>query len=1111
MSLEAGALRLKIGKHKEVITLDVTRLMDSDIVLGLPWLEHANPIIDWTQRQLRFRGDSGPTRLRQVDAGGKIEVRAMSTEEMDQLATSPGDNVFIAWSRPSSDEPLHPGSSEKTPEEYGNEFEEMFEEAEVGSALPSHQEWDHEIKIEPGKTPGKKPIYPLSAEKLEALRAYLDENTKKGFIRESQSPAGYPILFVKKKDGSLRLCVDYRELNNITVKNSYPLPLIGELQDRFQGAQLFTKFDIPGAYNQIRIKAGDEWKTAFRTRYGHYEYLVMPFGLTNAPATFQAFINNVLREYLDDFCTVYLDDIVVYSKTLEEHVEHVKRVLRALKAANLKVKRSKTEFHVRRIEFLGFIVTPGSIRMDPQKVKAVQEWPVPRTVKDIQSFLGFANFYRKFIAGYSALAAPLSDLTKKDRTFEWTEAAEKSFQKLKQRFMDEPILAMFDPQKKVVVETDASDLAIGAVLSQPDDRTRLHPIAFHSRKMTGAELNYDVHDKELLAIVESFKIWKVYLEGAKHEVQVFTDHKNLMSFTTTKVLNRRQVRWSEELSSYNFRIQYRKGSENGRADALSRRSDYFQEGKDWTAKAILMLDGQGHIRYNKNNHAIRASREWFSQRKEIAATYRIDDEDMTNQLLKATQEDEFARGIMESIKKNSPTEGFHKQDELLLFQGRVYIPTKLRKQFLELCHSDPMSGHFGRGKALQRLKERYYFPKMRKEMNDFIDQCDLCHRTKHDRHRPYGELAPPSTPDRAWKSIAMDWIVKLPPSKDPINGVEYDSVFVVVERLTGYGTFIPYKEASNAEVLAHTFLKEIVAHHGMPEEIISDRDRLVTSKFWSSLVAQLGVKSKLSSAYHPQTDGKTERLNQTLEQYLRCYVNYKQDNWVQWLPVAMLAYNSSFSEVIGMSPFFANYGFQPEATHAMRKVENIADKALVKASELKDLHRELCEDITFSKVCMAKYYNSRRIRGPILKEGDKAYLLRKNIKTTRPSSKLDYTKLGPFRISKVLGPVNYELDLPTKMRIHPNFHVSLLEPADPDTPVQTNPPGIDPSSRTPEYEVEEILKERLVQGKGRRRHQKEYLIKWKGYDTSENTWEPSSNLNCPELLEDFRRGSVSRG
>jgi hypothetical protein len=354
------------------------------------------------------------------------------------------------------------------------------------------------------------------------------------------------------------------------VKNSYPLPLISELQDRLQGTKWFTKFDIPGAYNRIRIKEGDEWKTAMRTRFGLYEYLVMPFGLTNAPATFQAYINNVLREYLDVFVVVYLDDILVYSKTEAEHVIHVKKVLQALKDVNLRVKPEKSQFHQQTIEFLGYIISGDGLKMDQAKVKAILEWPEPRNVSETQSFLGLANFYRKFVRGYSQIASPITDITKKDKKFEWGAKEQEAFDELKRRFSEELVLKMFDPREKIILETDASDRAIGALLSQPDENGKLHPVAFYSRKSSAPELNYEIHGKELLAIVEAFREWRVYLEGATHEIQVYTDHKNLVYFTTTKVLNRRQVRWSEELSSFNFAIHYRKGSENAKADALSR-------------------------------------------------------------------------------------------------------------------------------------------------------------------------------------------------------------------------------------------------------------------------------------------------------------------------------------------------------------------------------------------------------------------------------------------------------------------------------------------------------------------------------------------------------------
>jgi hypothetical protein len=284
------------------------------------------------------------------------------------------------------------------PKEY-KEFGELFTKEIPEKALPPHQEWDHEIKLRAGAQPKKSKIYPVPAAHNQTLKDYVEKNLEKGFIRESTSPAGHPVLLVPKKGSEPRVCIDYRDLNNLTIPNAYPLPLIQELQDRLLGAQWFTKFDIPGAFNRIRIKEGDEWKTAFRTRFGHYEYLVMPFGLMNAPATWQAYINNVLREYLDDFVCVYMDDILIYSRTMEEHVEHVRKVLQALKKADLKIEPTKTEFNVQETTFVGYVVSTAGLKADPEKIQAIQDWPLPKNVKGVQSFLGFTNYYRKFVPG----------------------------------------------------------------------------------------------------------------------------------------------------------------------------------------------------------------------------------------------------------------------------------------------------------------------------------------------------------------------------------------------------------------------------------------------------------------------------------------------------------------------------------------------------------------------------------------------------------------------------------------------------------------------------------------------------------------------------------------
>lgn len=351
----------------------------------------------------------------------------------------------------------------------------------------------------------------MSRNELVAMKEFIEENLPKGFIRSSSSPAGAPCLFVKKSDGSLRLCNDYRRLNEITVKNRYPLPLIQETLMRLQKAKWYTKLDLRGAYNLLRIAEGEEWKTAFRTRYGHFEYTVMPFGLTNAPASFQHFINDTLREFLDDFVNAYIDDILIYSETYEENVRHTRKVLQALKDAGLHLKPEKCEFHVRTVKYLGIILTPDGIQMDPAKVETVKDWPVPQHLKDVQAFLGFANYYRRFIFGYSKKVTPMTALTRKDTPFVWSKECQKAFEELKESFTTAPILRHFDPDRPIVVETDASDFVSGGVLSQPDEEDVLHPVAYFSKKHSPAECNYEIYDKELLAIVRTFEEWRPHL------------------------------------------------------------------------------------------------------------------------------------------------------------------------------------------------------------------------------------------------------------------------------------------------------------------------------------------------------------------------------------------------------------------------------------------------------------------------------------------------------------------------------------------------------------------------------------------------------------------------
>ena len=475
--------------------------------------------------------------------------------------------------------------------EYLHDLGSVFSEEE-SNKLPDHSNYDHEIKLMPDTQPPYGALYPMNERELAALKEYLTVNEAAGKIRRSKSAAGAPVIFVPKPNGKMRLCVDYRGLNKVTVKDRYPLPLMSELMEKLAGAKVFTKLDLKNGYNLIRMKEGEEWKTAFRTRYGLYEYLVMPFGLCNAPASFQAMMNEILSDLLDVGVIVYIDDILIYSKTEEEHKKLVRTVVERLKNHGLCGSIDKSCFHVAEVEFLGFIVGIEGIKMNQKKIEEILNWQSPASTKHVQQFLGFANFYRRFILNYSTVCKPLTELTKKEVPFLWSPECEQAFQELKRRFTSGPILVHFHSDLKTIVETDASDFALGCVLSQIQEDNSTRPVAFHSRKFKPAELNYDVHDKEMLAIVVAFREWEHMLKSVKDQIVVWTDHKNLEYFNSTKILSRRQARWSEHMAEFNYKISYRPGDKNTKADVLSRRWDYAPEGGSSKQELAFFKPGQ---------------------------------------------------------------------------------------------------------------------------------------------------------------------------------------------------------------------------------------------------------------------------------------------------------------------------------------------------------------------------------------------------------------------------------------------------------------------------------------------------------------------------------------
>ncbi|KAJ0629961.1 putative nucleotidyltransferase, Ribonuclease H [Helianthus annuus] len=505
---EAKDVQIRIGEWAGLINFSIVEMDDFKVVLGMEFFDKVRAFPMPFVNSLCIL-DEGKTCMVRTERGSKNGSKTLSAIQFKK-GYNKKEPCYLAVAKVDEEKPKEavPMEIEKVLEE----FKDVMP-TELPKRLPPRREVDHEIELEPGSKPPSKAPYRMPPPELEELRKQLKELLDAGYIRPSKAPYGAPVLFQKKKDGSLRMCIDYRALNKITVKNKYPIPLIADLFDQLGNARYFSKLDLRSGYYQVRIAQGDEAKTTCITRYGSYEFLVMPFGLTNAPATFCTLMNKLFHPFLDKFVVVYLDDIVVYSRTLKEHVEHLRQVFQVLRENELYVKLEKCSFAQEEVEFLGHKIKEGRLMMDDAKVKAIQAWEPPTKVPELRSFLGLVNYYRRFIRGYSAKAAPLTDLLKKNKAWDWDQRCQEAFEELKKAVMSEPVLALPDVSKPFELHTDASDFAIGGVLMQEG-----HPIAFESRKLNDTEKKYTVQEKEMTAIVHCLRTWRHYLLGSRRSV-----------------------------------------------------------------------------------------------------------------------------------------------------------------------------------------------------------------------------------------------------------------------------------------------------------------------------------------------------------------------------------------------------------------------------------------------------------------------------------------------------------------------------------------------------------------------------------------------------------------
>ncbi|KAJ9508984.1 hypothetical protein QJQ45_028315, partial [Haematococcus lacustris] len=1029
---------IRMGTYRDRLQLSMANIPNPsfDIVLGKPWLAAKNPCVDWINNVVRLDHAGSthtltpppPTPL-QADQLNLLSAprfrRAARHDEvfMALLTQQPNPSSSPSSSTPApTPPPLHPKAAALV-QQYPSVFPKE---------LPAVQDMprrsvDHTIHLT-GPAPSPRPIYRMSQPELDQLKKQLDDLLAKGFIRPSTSPFAAPVLFVRKKDGSLRLCVDFR-------------------------AQVFSKIDLRSGYHQIRVAEDDIPKTAFRTRYGHYEFTVLPFGLCNAPATFQQLMNDVFKPHLDDFVLVYLDDILVFSKSAADHERHLHLTLSLLRKHQLCANLAKCAFWLDTVDFLGHVVSAAGIQPDPTKVKAVLDWPAPQDKHQLRSFLGTANYYRRLLHHHAHRVLPLTDLLRDEQPWRWGEAEQRASADIKAAMASSPVVRPPDFSLPFTVKTDASLFAIGAVLTQQDSSGAEYVVAYESRKLNPAQVNYPAHERELLAVLHALTTWRHYLLGRPFIVE--TDNSATTHVLTQSNLTGRQMRWTQRLAEFDITFVHKAGKHHTVPDALSRRPDH-----QLTALSIVDPDPSFFSTFDRH----------------------------------APDDPAYQAALSQALSPPSPSSPTHLQ----VIEGRLYttstpprlyIPSSpLRAQLLHEAHDAHTAAHLGRAKTLERLQRHFYWPQMHKTVQEYVRTCDKCQRNKATNQLPPGLLQPLPIPSRNWQQVSMDFIGPLPATP---RG--HTMIFTVVDKLSKMIHLIPTTTTATAHDTARLFFDHIFKHHGLPEAIISDRDPKFTSDFWTSLFHLTGTRLLLSSAYHPQTDGQTERANRTVEDMLRPYVNDHKSDWDQHLAAVEFAYNSSEHAGTGFTPFYLNYGQHPTTPSALM----LPPPTLVPSQAAEDFVTSMRNNLTAARSALQRSIDTQKLhadqhrRHEEFEVGDLVLLscANLNLQTAVNSAKLQPRFVGPFKVLAKHSPVSYKLDLPPSMRILPTFHISRLRPylsssSFPERAVELQPSPVIIDGEA-YFTVEAILGRRWNDAQ----HAFQYLIKWAGYDDSFNSWE----------------------
>lgn len=842
----------------------------------------------------------------------------------------------------------------------------------------------HRIITDDAAHPVRQSPYRVSFKEREVIQNQVQEMLADDIIQPSHSPWAAPVVLVKKKDGTLRFCVDYRRLNNVTKKDVYPLPRIDDALDHLRHARYFSSIDLKSGYWQIEVDERDREKTAFITPDGLYEFKVMPFGLCTAPATFQRVMDTVLAGLKWQTCLVYLDDVVIFSSTFSDHLLRLRAVLQAIRSAGLTLKPTKCKFAYDELKFLGHVVSSAGVRPDPDKTAAVASFPTPSDKNAVRRFLGLCAYYRRFVPNFSHVAAPLTHLTKENVAFQWSDEQQRAFDRLKQSLQTSPVLGHFDQDAETEVHTDASNKGLGAVLIQKQNGTE-RVIAYASRTLSKAETNYSTTEKECLAVVWAINKFRPYLYG--RPFQVVTDHHSLCWLSTLRDPSGRLARWALRLQEFDATIVYKSGRRHTDADCLSRapiesasdgQDDEYEDAFIGTISTVDMAARQRHD----------------TELREVIAHLEGQEGTIPRVFLRVLPALRLRNNVL-----------YKKSFAASARSWLLVIPADLRNEIMDACHDDPTSGHLGYSRTLARIRSKYYWPQLAKTVRHYTRTCRECQRRKTPPVQPAGHLHPIPPPMTPFQQVGMDLLGPFPTSN---SGHRW--IAVATDYLTRYAESRALPSATAADV-AKFFVESIVLRHGAPEVLITDRGAAFVSQLMAEILRLSNTHHRKTTAYHPQTNGLTERLNKTMADMISMYVDVEHRTWDDILPYVTFAYNTATQETTGFSPFRLVHGrevitmldamlpHEPEA-YSYDDVQLVTQHA----EEARQLARLRIQD---RQHVDARRYNLRH-REVHFAPGDKVWVWTP-VRRRGLSEKLLKRYFGPYEVVRRISDVNYEV------------------------------------------------------------------------------------------------------